>query len=341
MHFEDQGTSSGIGNLFGENNAAQLAAQRAMIQRAQALQQAQLSPAQSGTFMATQAGNMFGNAIGSFARPDPRQLKLAQIQQAVEKEVLDAGITDTEKFLRIAASHLIKGGEYPLAVRASKEADALASTSSKRKFTEAQTEKEASEAAKNRQGVSEAQAKQPYEIKLAEMKASATDPTSRKIIAEADKMIKDTEWTDRKVGAEIDKLYAEANKLNAEAGTAKTKLDRESLNEQVARLIEFTRLKEAKGEPIHPADLQAIDRITRILAQAPQPTVTSAIAKSMIAEQDAAKPSPIPTNPVKQSATGHIKDAQGFVVIPEGKPIPKDLPIGTKIRQGNRTGTIK
>ena len=280
MHFEDQGTSSGIGNLFGENNAAQLAAQRAMIQRAQALQQAQLSPAQSGTFMATQAGNMFGNAIGQIAaKPDPRQMKLAQIKQAVDQEAQDAGITDPEQYLRLAASHLIKGGEYPSAVEAQKQADSLASSGSKRKLTEAQAAKEFSEAGKITQSTLEAISKQPYEVALAKMKAEATDPESRERIAKA---------------------------------------DRESLNEQAARLNEYMRLQRAKGIIPNPADVQALEAVTRILAQAPQPTIQSVIAKDMAAKQAAAAPSNVATGKITIQPTGKDKAGKPYYKWPDG-----------------------
>ena len=317
MHFEDQGTSSGIGNLFGENNAAQLAAQRAMIQRAQALQQAQLSPAQSGTFMATQAGNMFGNAIGSFARPDPRQMKLAQIKQAVDQEAQDAGITDPEQYLRLAASHLIKGGEYPSAVEAQKQADSLASSGSKRKLTEAQAAKEFSEAGKITQSTLEAISKQPYEVALAKMKAEATDPESRERIAKADQMIKDSTYTDRKFEAEIAETWAKVRKANAEAGNM-SKGDRESLNEQAARLNEYMRLQKAKGLIPNPADIQALEAVTRILAKAPQPTIQSVIAKDMAAKQAAAAPSNVATGKITIQPTGKDKAGKPYYKWPDG-----------------------
>jgi hypothetical protein len=168
-------------------------------------------------------------------------------------------------------------------------------------------------------------AKQPYEVAVAQMKANATDPASRKAIAEAEKMIKDSEWTDKKMGAEIDKLHAEANKLNSEAVTSKTKIDRESLNEQASRLIEFVRLKEAKGEPVHPADIQAIKTIQDILRATPPVTIQSAIAKDisviakdMAAKQAGAKPSNVAAGKITIQPTWKDKAGKPYYKWPDG-----------------------
>jgi hypothetical protein len=306
------------GNLFGENNPAQLAAQKAMIQRAMALQQAQLSPEQNGAFMANQAAGQFGGALGGLMKPpDPEQAELAKIKQATDAEAQQMGIVDEVQYLKLAASNLLKAGKYEYALKARDKVEELSTKDAKRKLTEAQAAEAGSVAAKNNQGTLEAYGKQPYETAVAKMKAEMTDPASKKALAEAEQIMKEGTWTDKKFGAEIDKLHAEANKLNTEAITSKTTIDRETLNEQAARLVEFVRLKRAKGEPVHPADEQAIADITRILAQAPQATIQSEIAKTMAA-QNAGK-TPVQTKGASKVVTSTSKSGKPIVSSDGGK----------------------
>jgi len=230
---EAQTPTMPTGGLFGENQAAQQAANRLAIQRMQALQQAQLSPEQNGAFMASNAANMLGNAAGALApqQPDPMQMKLAQVKQAVDAE----GLTDPEQYLRMAASKLVEAGLYKEGLEAQKQADAIAKSGADTFLKKAQG-KEAlansdeshakavealSSAGKNQQATQEKRDLAPYELVIKQLAATMTDPASLQKLAEARKA--DNE-------ADMVKGIAEARigNLNALAQQAKTISEKEA-----------------------------------------------------------------------------------------------------------------
>lgn len=192
---QEMPTEQSGGNLFGENNSTQLAAQQAMIQRMQALQQAQLTPEQNGAFMASQAGNMLGKGLGNLInppQPDPRQVKLAQIKQAVDNEAQSSGITNPEDYLRLAASHLIQAGEYQAALNATSQADSILKGTTGNKLTAAQTANQAAEAAQRNQKTIQDLQTQPFAVEIERQKALGADPQSIERLASAAKLAADT-----------------------------------------------------------------------------------------------------------------------------------------------------
>lgn len=327
------------GNLFGENNASNLAAQQAMLQRMQAMQQAQLTPEQNGVFMATQAGNSLGNGLGNLInppQPDPQQAKLAQIKQAVDAEAQSSGITDPEQYLRLAASHLVQGGEYNYAIEAKKQADALAKGGAANALTTAQAGEANSVTAKNNQGTLAAYQTQPFAAEIERQKSLGADPQSLERLANAAKTAAETGQVTPLANARIALETAQA-------------LQAKTISEKEARQGDYQLMDDLYAEKgagtITPARQALLDTMIAIKTK-PQTIVNSVMGNQVNSDTfmapQGANPPPVPAKIApKGTSSGLIKDAQGYINIPVGQTIPKDLAPGTKIRQGNRTGTIK
>lgn len=206
------------GNLFGENNATNMAAQQAMIQRMQAIQQAQLTPAQNGAFMASQAGNSLGSGLGNLINPPQQnndQAARDAIKRNVDAEVKASGITDPEQYLRLAASHLVQGGFYNYAIEAKKQADALAKGASAPKLTTAQANEANSVASKNNQATLAAFQTQPFTTEIERLKSIGADPQSIERLANAVKTTAETGQVGPLAKARIDLEIAQALQAKA------------------------------------------------------------------------------------------------------------------------------
>jgi len=315
-----------MGNLFGEKSAAADVVRQQLLARMQALQQAQLSPEQNGAFMAANAGNLLGGAAMqalSPAPPDPLQIKLAQIKQAVDAE----GITDPEKYLRMAASKLTEAGLYPQAVEAQKQADGLAKSASNVKLQGAQTDEakaktveSMSNAAKNNQSTVEAEAVAPYKVVVERAKAMMTDPASVKALAEAAKATTETGVVKALADARIGQLNAEALKDK----TISAKEAKQSDYELMGTLFE-----EKGAGSISPAREALLNAMIDIKSK-PQTVVNSIMGGNKTADTfmnpgQAAAPA-LPGLPAAPSLPSVPKSPQSA----SGSILPKGIPAGSK-----------
>ena len=171
--------------------------------------------------MATNAANQIGNAMAP-AMPDPLQVKLAQVKQAVDAE----GLTDPEQYLRMAASKLVEAGLYQQALAAQKQADTIAKSGADVALSKAQAHESVgkgdeshanaveslAKVGKTQQEVAESKALQPYKVALEKMKVNMTDPASQKALAEASKATNEAGMVKGLALAHIEQLKSEAVK---------------------------------------------------------------------------------------------------------------------------------